>query len=199
MLLRVRRAHVIMLPPHPPTYRATEMAVLLPLIYVTHLASAKEDWSSHVTTKCLTNSSILLNKSSTQHHCALKPLSIRDVPDQRGRSIRVVTKISRHRVTSLSEAYGINRLKPLFTSDLVTLTRISKSISQWLHSCIVGRKSIRISKLSTVTINTNIFSFFSFCQRHAREGIPGRTHKFESTHGRENGWTYLVCAGRGKL
>ena len=30
-------------------------------------------------------------------------------------------------------------------------------------------------------------SVFPFCWWHAREVIPGHTHKFESTHGRTNG------------
>ena len=41
-------------------------------------------------------------------------------------------------------------------------------------------------------------TFFSVCSLywwHAREGSPGRTRKFESNHGSENGQTHFASAG----
>ena len=66
----------------------------------------------------------------------------------------------RRRVASRYEVYGIDKMKPSFTSKLATLMQIHTSINQWQGSCIGGKLSGRTSKVSTVTTNRNNFSLF---------------------------------------
>ena len=46
----------------PPTSRATVTDAAYPLLYATHLSAEKESWSSHITTKCVMDSSTSLDK-----------------------------------------------------------------------------------------------------------------------------------------
>ena len=82
-------AHIMMLPS--PIFKANAMTLAHPSMYATHLSTAKEAFSSHVTTKCVTNSYTFLDKTLPQHMYAENPSSTRATEDQRGIYVRGLT------------------------------------------------------------------------------------------------------------
>ena len=143
------------------TYKATAMDVAHPLMSVTHLATTKEAWSSHVTKKCVMNSYTSLDKPSLQQMYVHNPLSIRDVTDQRGISVKGVNSW-RHEVILLIRDYGTDRLSPPLISNLATLPQFPTDYIQWQSSFPGGRKSISIRTVRSDIINGNtLLHFFS--------------------------------------
>ena len=63
--------HVTMLPPSISRSTVTDLA--LPSRYITHLSEEKEDWSSHVTMKCMMNYFNSPDRPSPHHQYALNP------------------------------------------------------------------------------------------------------------------------------
>ena len=77
-------------------------------MYVTHLATANEASSSHITKNGVTKSYTLINEPSTQQLYVEKPLSARAAADQIGIYVRVVI-VWIQGVTYSSVAYGTDR------------------------------------------------------------------------------------------
>ena len=111
-----------------------------------------EALSPHVTVKCVTSSSTLINNPSPLPIYVDNPSSIRAASDQRRRHFQVGSTWRRE-LTLSSETYGKSRLTPSLTSDLEMLTRIHIIMIQWIISCIVGRSKIGISTVSTSASN----------------------------------------------
>ena len=78
--------------PHPPTptFRSNYMDVVHPLMYVTHLAAARENSPSHATTKRVTNSYTSLGKPSPRQLYAGNPSSSRSAAYQIWKYVMVV-------------------------------------------------------------------------------------------------------------
>ena len=85
--------------------------IFLPNSYATHLAATNEASSSHITTKCVTNSYTSLDDPPPQKMYAVNPFSARAAADQIGRYVRKVTDW-RQGVTYSSGAYGTDRPTP---------------------------------------------------------------------------------------
>ena len=154
-------------------------------MYFMQLDVVKEDWSLLVTNKCVKNP---LTRLGSLH----LSISMRQTPDPSG-------------IYHIREGYPSGEQQGQGDAGWRHYQKFMVSTGWSHHWCQNWGRwqrwpqvKIRISKISTSTINGNIFSVCSFFRCHAREGIPGHTCKFESNHGSENGGNHFACAGLNK-
>ena len=140
----------------PPNLLKTVTDAISPSMYVTDLAVSTEVSTLHITTKCVTSSSTIIDNLSSLKVYSENSSSKKDEADQMRRCVRGVIDQIQEMMFS-SDGSGKSRLIPYSSSYLEARTRTPTSTNQWISSWIGGRSRRKISMLITATSNIIIF------------------------------------------